>query len=511
MGEPTLVSRQDIEQKAKEVKEIRKLPPAPGEHVSHKELLEWINLLTPEMIGDESRIMIYMYRKDPVIIRQKADPTLDNNIDVFSGTKEALLSSLSEQAILNRHGGGSYKFLVKDMDKPKEQKGGYFEARLLLPININPPKLDLNEVDWDHKQNKGFKIWARTQRLIDENNMPVKLEEKKTGSESKDRSDAVVEAMRLGLDFAKGMSQHDQDNLKRSLGANDLSKSVGDILLEQMKQNDPTKQLQVITTLLSAMQQKGDGGVAAMMPMFMQMMTMMNEASNRNMTLMLEMFKSNQTPKSEDGEEPKSRVSELKELLSLAKEIKGGGSHSSDSWQGLVEEGMKLLQPALGIFQNMTGARLLEAQMKVGGSVNGTVTAAPPSASTQPNANVPTNVPALSNLERIQLENKQAMNQQPIVVDVNAATEIINKYGPLIIAKLASAGWEFAAWAQEGFGDEMVASIAKFGPDALLNAAKSVPQFWERVNGTYGEAHLRKWLTSFCNYKEEIEKMEMEG
>ena len=67
---------------------------------------------------------------------------------------------------------------------------------------------------------------------------------------------------------------------------------------------------------------------------------------------------------------------------------------------------------------------------------------------------------------------------------------------------------DVGAWISEGFGDMTAVAITKYGVDGLMAAAKSVPDFWSQIEASYGEAHLRKWLTSFVNYKEEIAKME---
>ena len=87
---------------------------------------------------------------------------------------------------------------------------------------------------------------------------------------------------------------------------------------------------------------------------------------------------------------------------------------------------------------------------------------------------------------------------------------MIAQYGPIIVNKLAGEGWEFGAWVADGFGDPAAAAIVKYGPDNLLQAAKMVPQFWSQIEATYGEAHLKKWLESLCNYKSIMQQMDAE-
>lgn len=60
------------------------------------------------------------------------------------------------------------------------------------------------------------------------------------------------------------------------------------------------------------------------------------------------------------------------------------------------------------------------------------------------------------------------------------------------------------------FGDDVAAGIARYGTENLMTAAKGVTEFWKAVEGTYGEAHLRKWLDSLCHYREEAKKADEE-
>lgn len=488
---PIMISKSEIDRKAEEARQARMLPPKPGDHVTLKELNEWFKLLTPDMLGD-NRVFVYVYRLDPPIIRQKVDPTAPNNIDVIADINPSV--GIKEQTIVDRHGGGKYKLVVKDQDK-FTATGGFFDARVIISQTDHPPKLDLREVDWDNPYSKGYKAYCRANRLIDDNNMPITPESQKK-ADATESSNATIAAMKLVMDYTSQLNDKQQAELKKRMGGEDsINKTFNDIILEKMKQDDPNKQLVALTTILTAMKSmqpevKPDNTLSTILPIFMQMMTQMNESSNKQFQMMMEMVKI----KSEGGGTDKgSVITEVKELFGLFQDMNGNGGVRKTTAEvigGIVESN---LTPVLQIISQIVTMKA--ASMGVNGVPGAThippVTAqgSPASpVSTPPGATPP---PAAASL--------------PSPAE---ATQIITQFGPIILNKLVGEGWEFGAWVSEGFGDQTAISIARYGVEQLLTAAKAVPQFWSQVERTYGEAYMRKWLTSFVNYKEEMNKMD---
>ena len=316
--EPIIARLSEIDAKAAEIKQQRELPPKPGMNVNFAELKQWLALL-PDTAED--RVSIWVYRLDPVINRQLVNPEADNNIDsIYRDFK-----LLDEEYFISRHGGGSYRLIVKDEDKGKPVKGGFFQASLYIPMSLHPPKLNLKEVEWDNNKNKGYRSWAIAQRLITENNMPV-IEK----DESKQATSTGVDAnmLKMMLDFTAKMSDKEQLALKQKIGGEDaVSKSMNELFLEKLKQEDPNKQSQTMIAMITAIkgmqpEVKSDNTLALIMPMFMTMFQQMGEAANRQMTLLVEMLKSNKPEPKGEG----SRLDELRNLLAIAKEIKGGAA-----------------------------------------------------------------------------------------------------------------------------------------------------------------------------------------
>jgi hypothetical protein len=486
---PTIVKKSEIDKQAEEIKAKRALPPKPGDRVNFHDLKQWLGLL-PE--GAEDRIAIWIYRMDPVINRQLVDPSANNNIDVIYNN----FNSLTEEYMIDRHGGGTYKFVIKDEDKARAQVGGFFEARLIIDMVQYPPKLDLKEVEWDSPKNKGYKSWCRAKKLINENNMPV-IEQVSPALPNNGGVDAGM--LKMLLDFTAKMSDKEQIALKQKIGGEDAaSKSMNELFLEKLKQEDPNKQTQTMIAMITAIkgmqpEVKPDNTMTTFIPLLIKMMDDSRASADRQMNMMIELFKSN---KSEPKEE-KDRLAELRDLLAIAKELKGGvAAPEKTTTESFLELGKEILPGVLTIVGNITAAN-----------------AASKGAATP--VGVQTGLSGKGDMMS-QIQHRQilpAAEQPPIpavAISHDEATNLITQFEPVIFTKMAQEGWEFGAWVADGFGDAAAAAITKFGPDALFEAAKRVPSFWNRIETTYGEAHLKKWLVSLCSYKEIMEKMDEE-
>ncbi len=504
--EPVIAKVSEINKEAEELKKRTELPKKPGDRVQPRELHDWLKLLTPPM---EQQIVIYVYRLDPPIIRQKTNPDAPNNIDVISDGYKTLDV---EQYLIDSQGGGKYQLIIKNQGyKPKARadNNGYFECIVSIPHNLHPTKLshidrtglDLREVDWDNDKARNFKAWAQAQGLIDKDCKMIESKDKVNGATTVVNG-ADPSTIKLMLDFAAKMSDRDQEALKRKIGGEDAtSKSLNELFLAKLNQEDPNKQMTAMASILGAIkgmmpEPKPDNTMTTILPLLIKMMDDSRAAADRNMTMMLEVFKSNNNRPAE--KEEGSKIEELKAIVELAREIKGGGAVHQE--KTITESLVEALPSVLGIIGNVTN--MMAAAKGVSGV---TPTVLPPQ------SNGPNNFRNLH--EQNTMNQPQPMAQQPNgqpQLATNEAANMIQQFGPIIINKLAGEGWEFAAWVSEGFGDMAAATLAKYGPDELLKAAKSVPPFWQQVEASYGEAHMKKWLTSLCNYKEIIKQMEAE-
>jgi hypothetical protein len=292
-------------------------------------------------------------------------------------------------------------------------------------------------------------------------------------------------------------------------GEEAASKAMNELFLEKLKQEDPNKQMGVMVQLITAMkamtpETKPDNTLGTIMPMFMTMIQQMNEAANRQFQMMMEMMKSNNKvePKEESNE-----LDKLRAIIELSKEIKGGGggTHEKSVTESIIELGKDILPPVLNIVGNIMA---MNAAAK---GVSGV--AAPP----QTNGTSRTSGNTIDAINEANRQNMQQPSvqqpQQQIMPPTNEsmqAQQLIQSFEPVIISHLAGEGWEFGAWVAQGYGDIVAASLAKMGVDKLMVAAKSVPSFWQKIEASYGEAHLAKWLDELCRYKEIMLEMDKE-
>jgi hypothetical protein len=423
--------------------------------------------------------MIYVYRHFPVICRQMVSPGADNNIDVIGDG----FKSLDEAYFIERHGGGKYGLTVKDTDNVKGGGLGYFEARLEIPWTNQECKLDLREVVWDDPKNKPFKAWARAKKLIDENDIP--MSELQAKEKAKDTTSDNAAVMKMALDFVSRMGEKDAAALKNRVGEGEsLGKAMGDMMLEKMKQDDPNKQVTTLTSLMQAMKSdKPDSGLAAIVPMFTALITSMQQSSDRNMAHLVEIMKANKPEPS--TETPRDSISQLKDLLEVAKEIKG-----SNSSRGTAEAIIDKVGDAIPHVLSIIGTVMAMKAKQMG--------VTPP---VEPAANVPE-----SQINRLIRQNGNG-EPQPVAPE---ETQMIRQFAPLILSNMGKEGWEFGAWISEGFGDMIAAKVAKQGPDKLLAGLKSIPELWAQLEGSYGEDYVKNWVISLCNYKAEMAKLEGE-
>jgi hypothetical protein len=474
--ETNFISASAVQEKAKENKAKRDLPIVPGRNVSFKEMQDWLDLLTPEQWD---RMVIYCYRTRPITVRQLSNPDNPNYIDVMS-------EPFNEQTIIERHGGGKYSFWVNDTDLFKTKNAKLFEAKLDIPISTYPPKLNYEEVDVNAKDNIGYVQWLKAQGKIDDKGKPI-TQAAQQNPQQANQDSMMVPMFKMMMDFVDKMSQKDQQNLRKQLGAEDsLGKSIGELLLERMKQDDPNKQVATITALMGAMN-KGGSDIATVMPMFLGMMNAMMESSKNQMNMMMQMFQNQNQGKGEEKDE----ISRLKDLLEVARELKGGNSGNKSQIAELIEAGAPVLQSAFNLLSNVVAAKA---------TANGNMNVQP-----QMVKGEPTQVSQQQNTQQT-----QQPQQQTSLPTGSEAANIINNFKPIILNKLAGEGWEFGVWIEEGFGAMQAAAITKHGVEGLLAAAKMVPDFWAQIEQSYGEAHLRKWLDSLVNYKEIVTKMEEE-
>jgi hypothetical protein len=169
--------------------------------------------------------------------------------------------------------------------------------------------------------------------------------------------------------------------------------------------------------------------------------------------------------------------------------MKGGPPPERSTAEVIVDAVTPIVGPVLTIVSNIVA---MNAQARGVGAV-----AAQP---TQTPAAQPTGQPIAEPVKQLGNPNMELEQKQ----------QLLRQFSPLIIKALGSSkeGWEFASDVENLLGVETVSILIKDGKDSLINVAKSIPEFWNPLMQTYGEPHIVKWVSSFVDYKAEMEKME---
>src|ERR1019366_9083026 len=100
--------------------------------------------------------------------------------------------------------------------------------------------------------------------------------------------------LKMMLDFTAKMSDKEQAAFKQKIGGEDaVSKSMNELFLEKLKQEDPNKQMTMVVSLITAMKQmqpevKPDNTMATLLPLLMKLMDDSRASADRQMTMMLE-------------------------------------------------------------------------------------------------------------------------------------------------------------------------------------------------------------------------------
>lgn len=488
---PTIVSKSEAESKAEEIRAKRQLPKKPGDVVTFVEMKDWLKLLSPEML---ERIMLYVYRTDPIINRQFVDPNATTNIDIIAGESAPLLT---EEYFINNHGGGKYKIIVMDTNNKEMQRNGFFSAKLTISTMECPPKLELREVDWANEKNKGYRAWARAQKLIDENNMPS-IERTKEPTTNGPVVDNTVPLMKMFMEFTSKMDEKQQEKVKVALAGNDgIGKGISEILLERMKQDDPTKLVTIISTLMTAMKSNEPKPIPQADPLtsILPFMQMMQESNNRTFTVMMTMM----DKMNSSGGKEVDEIERMKSLMEIAKMMKGGTAAPERSvTEQIIEAATSILPQGLALVNNIMAANAASKGVQM---------SAPPIVGQKNQTQVAQEAQVAAQQTTV---TPQAGLPQPMTLTEKQNN--IRQFAPMIVANLGKDGWEIAAQMANVFpqGDHMIAAIIKDGEEDLLTTIKSVPEVWGQIENTFGEAHTKKWLHEFVHYREIIAKMEEE-
>jgi hypothetical protein len=217
-------------------------------------------------------------------------------------------------------------------------------------------------------------------------------------------------------------------------------------------------------------------------------MTLIQESQNKTFLMMIEMMKGNRENQPQAQPTGGDDIEKLEKLVDFAENLKGGGGGKRDWKESLVDKLGDIAVPALNLISSIVSLRAQAGGKPIPGM-----------------GNVPPHIQQELQQTQGPMSNavRQAQREVP-QVQTNQTQMLISQFGPMIIGNLGKSGSEVADMVTSYVpnGTQIWGMMKNAGVDGVINAAKSVPEFWSQVEATYGEPHLRQWVDEFINYQE---------
>jgi hypothetical protein len=307
------------------------------------------------------------------------------------------------------------------------------------------------------------------------------------------------------------MNANQQEALRQRISPEDqsLSKSLGDLLLEKVKQDDPNRQTQQVLGIIKevlANNKAPDNG--AQMKEFLQIIREMAAASKANdanqpswkdiLVMQNENHKALMAFIMESKKEPPAdpQLDSLEKVLNVAERISGlrraGGERNG--WEIGLDYVKELAVPALQTFQNFWSLRNGGRPMPPVGGQPG----AAPNGSIDPYAN-PQALRELANTMRNQAGAVPPQSAPPPPQPPGELAAIVQNFGGLVINHLnvGTPGQEVADSLVALMGNATHAQICAQGEPALVQALMSAPEI-----AMFGEPRIRAFVHEFVNFRE---------
>jgi hypothetical protein len=467
-----------INDDAQKLKSALTLPDPPANRCKWEQAKAYFDLLTPDQW---EQVQTYIYRTKPIITKPRPF-----YIDLISGR-------LDYDNILALHGGGEYRLDVQDHGRSKK----IMEVTLSIPMSI-APKLDLAELDFNEPKNRGFITQQIAEGKITRDGTPVQPNTPPPGNLTV--PEAMMKQSQEFMQLFMRMNETQRQQLiEASKNKDELGGTVGQILIEKMKQDNPNGMMPMFLEFMKT-QKNSTSEITPLVALITGMMNQMVTMQSENTKVLIEVMKTNkEKPESEEGKGP---FDNLKELLELAKMVKGGGSVEKSTLETIVD-GISTVAPPL---LQTIGQYLNFASVSRQG-VMGTPMPAPGDIM-QPPGNMPQPTAQLPPPNVIQMpQPKQELQQMS---PIQSVAQTFAAQGKLIYTHMENSGALFAQDIINLYGKPIWQMITKFDDATILAGAKTVPEFWNQVLAVYSEEYFVKWIADFRDYEKVLAEMEEE-
>jgi hypothetical protein len=489
-----IIRNRQVDQDAAELAKKRLLPRAPGKKLTFEEMQEYLALLTPEMWH---HVVIYVYRLKPRILRQLKTPDNPKYIDCLSRPFDL-------EYIIEHHGGGDYNIMAVDTEaKIHSEANKLFECNFDIPITKHEPKLNYEELDINYKGNMAYIQLLQHRGILDNKGQVMATQANGPGGNS--------DIVRQVLEFASKMTADQQEALRVKISPSEqsLNKSVGDILLEKMKQDDPNKHLVGLLGIIKevlATNKPADGST--------QVLEKVIQIQSEHNKTVLQLFEK-LTDARRNPDAPNPQMEQFEQILGLAERLSGfRGAGRRSGWDVGLDYAKEIGVPLLQTIGNLVSLRMNGRAMPNAPTAPapGAAAPAPPAAAFDPYAN-PAAMRAFANSMATTQPAPAGISTAAITPEIVAPpagaelAALIQNYGGLLVTHLnmGTPGWQFADMITGLMGNSMHAQVIAQGESALLQALLSVPE-----TAMFGELRLRKFVNEFVHFQEYLDQDEEE-
>lgn len=481
------------ESKFEEFPKAAKIPPPTtqkfqGGRDQEKLFYDWMASLKPE---HWSQLSWYMYRTWPRIDR----PERERYIDI--GTYP-----ITEQWILENHGSGSYMFIVNVAGKPKG-------ANKICQANIEklddpqyPPKINLAELDTSYPGNKFF-----VDRLIAEGKLRPDRSVANMTPQGGGLSDQIILKLIDKLD-QKQLSQLKDPKDSAIQAAFDIigqgNKASTQMMLDQMKENDPDKLVKLVETIFKLMPKPVEHKDDSTNQM-MKFLEIMNKKDETIVGLMTKMMEAKIPTNNEDSfDKSLDRFTKLFELTGMLGGIGGGGKKST--LETVMQYTMPVAEKIFGTIQNLLAVRANAEAIKNGKSPSQTNQLVVSAASPQVNkAEGDEEIEEVSEAETpSNKKDVRSVMEQSGEEQMNLIRQGLKQIAPKILEAMSrnTSGSAFAEGIENFMGPAVYDQLAALGEDQIFSIIKSDQQLWSKLQPIEGKFKL--FVKDFIAYGSDV-------
>lgn len=501
-------------------KSITKWTDPPAACITNWDTFEsWINTFTKYQWQN---FMGYLYRVTPVINR----PQGERYIDKFPGTLESGRdANLNLEYITAIHGGGKYKLVVNNESlirmkrdavtgKQTRNAGEVCEVKFSISWDKKHPVINLAELVLGHKENKAY-----IELLIKEGKLTPDGRIATPAAPTSDTAAVTKELTEL-LKTVMSTRERGGDTSGFLNAMANMQKQMVDIVKDQ---RGSKSELEIITVLIPVLQglienknPKGTGD-----DMLVKLLISANETNAKLLEKIL-------TTKSEPPPPPPPPVdpfASLDKMLDIQKKLQemnpanvAATSDDDDDDRGKKKKPMDYVMESLPI--------LLPSALSLLGAITVRLMGGDPnqqqqqqSQYTQPMHQQPLQLPASGQPMTLDQPTTQQPNpntnaglptQQPLATpghmtipnpqdQINRLLPVIRDHGQIIIQAIYDGehGANFAEMLQRFLGKATYITICSLGEAGILQAFKSVPEFWATL--TNKEEQVKQFIKEFVN------------